>query len=100
MSTSDKPVLTEDYAAWLASLKSRIQAAQQRAVLSVNRELALLYWQIGRDIRERQPSSPDVMQWNPGPLPCIVARSNAPGFRCAASGLLLTSCRHDGGMHD
>lgn len=43
-----------DYAAWLADLKGRIQSAQQRAVLSVNRELVLLYWQIGRDILDRQ----------------------------------------------
>ena len=42
------------YADWLAELKTRIHAAQQRAALAVNRELALLYWQIGRDILERQ----------------------------------------------
>jgi predicted nuclease of restriction endonuclease-like (RecB) superfamily len=43
-----------DYAAWLAALKSRVEQARQRAVLSVNRELTGLYWQIGRDILERQ----------------------------------------------
>lgn len=43
-----------DYKDWVASLKSRIQSAQQRATLSVNRELVLLYWQIGRDILDRQ----------------------------------------------
>jgi len=32
-----------DYAVWLADLKQRIQSAQQRAVLSVNRERVLLY---------------------------------------------------------
>ncbi len=42
------------YAAWLAGLKTRIQAARQHAVLAVNREMILLYWQIGRDILERQ----------------------------------------------
>jgi predicted nuclease of restriction endonuclease-like (RecB) superfamily len=42
------------YADWLADLKTRIQAAQQRAALAVHRELVLLYWQIGRDILERQ----------------------------------------------
>ena len=36
--------LPPDYAGWLASLKSRIQSAQQRAALAVNRELVLLYW--------------------------------------------------------
>ena len=42
------------YADWLAELKSRIHSAQQRAALAVNRELVLLYWQIGQDILERQ----------------------------------------------
>ncbi len=55
---SEKPVaLTqppEGYADWLAELKNRIHAARQRATLAVNRELVLLYWQIGRDILTRQ----------------------------------------------
>ena len=42
--------LPAGYAAWLAELKARIHAAQQQATLAVNRELVLLYWQIGRDI--------------------------------------------------
>jgi predicted nuclease of restriction endonuclease-like (RecB) superfamily len=46
--------LPPDYADWLAELKSRIHAAQQRASLSVNRELVLLYWHIGREILQRQ----------------------------------------------
>lgn len=46
--------LPPDYAAWLAELNRRIHSAQQRATLAVNRELVLLYWQIGRDILERQ----------------------------------------------
>ena len=55
---SDKPVkLTlapEGYADWLADLKAQIHDAQQRAALAVNRELVLLYWQIGQDILARQ----------------------------------------------
>jgi predicted nuclease of restriction endonuclease-like (RecB) superfamily len=43
-----------DYAVWLAELKTRIHAAQQRAARAVNRELVTLYWQIGRDVLERQ----------------------------------------------
>jgi predicted nuclease of restriction endonuclease-like (RecB) superfamily len=42
------------YADWLTELKTRIHTAQQRATLVVNRELVLLYWQIGRDILARQ----------------------------------------------
>jgi predicted nuclease of restriction endonuclease-like (RecB) superfamily len=44
------------YAEWLVELKTRIHSAQQRATLAVNRELALLYWQIGSDILARQSS--------------------------------------------
>ena len=46
--------LPEGYADWLAELKGRIHAAQQRASLAVNSEMLLLYWQIGRDILARQ----------------------------------------------
>ena len=44
----------EGYGDWLADLKGRIHNAQQRATLAVNRELVLLYWQIGHDILTRQ----------------------------------------------
>ncbi|MEO7032377.1 MAG: PDDEXK nuclease domain-containing protein [Polyangiaceae bacterium] len=44
----------EGYAEWLADVKARVQVAQQRAALAVNRELLSLYWQLGRDLRERQ----------------------------------------------
>jgi hypothetical protein len=38
----------------LPEIKQRISSAQTRAALAVNRELVLLYWQIGRQIAERQ----------------------------------------------
>ncbi|MCP1312980.1 PDDEXK nuclease domain-containing protein [Halomonas sp. 707D4] len=44
----------DGYSDWLTELKHRIHGAQQRATLAVNRELILLYWQIGRDILKRQ----------------------------------------------
>jgi hypothetical protein len=40
-------LLPKDYAQWLSDLKAQINQAQQRATLSVNRELIKLYWQIG-----------------------------------------------------
>ena len=46
--------LPADYAQLLETLKDRIRQAQLRAGLAVNRELVLLYWQIGREILERQ----------------------------------------------
>ncbi|QQP98913.1 DUF1016 family protein [Lysobacter enzymogenes] len=42
------------YAALLAQIKQRIGDSRLRASLSVNRELNLLYWSIGRDILARQ----------------------------------------------
>lgn len=47
-------LITEDYAEFLRELKERIRNAQVRAALNVNRELVLLYWQIGREILARQ----------------------------------------------
>ncbi|HBB32286.1 MAG TPA: DUF1016 domain-containing protein [Cyanobacteria bacterium UBA9273] len=42
------------YDDFLRDLKERIRSAQVRAALSVNRELVLLYWQLGQDILTRQ----------------------------------------------
>ena len=42
------------YAAALANLEQRIRQAQLKASTSVNRELIALYWDIGREIVERQ----------------------------------------------
>jgi predicted nuclease of restriction endonuclease-like (RecB) superfamily len=44
----------EGYDDFLQNLKRRIQSAQVKAVFAVNRELILLYWNIGREIHERQ----------------------------------------------
>lgn len=55
---TDKPLALTDppdgYGEWLADVKARVFAAQQRAVLAVNTEMIALYWQIGRDIHDRQ----------------------------------------------
>ncbi len=45
---------SDNYDAFLRSLKQRIRNTQVRASLAVNQELLLLYWQIGREIRQRQ----------------------------------------------
>src|SRR5579884_1539274 len=52
MANSD--LLPRGYEALLQDLKQRIQSAQLRASVSVNRELVLLYWSIGREILLRQ----------------------------------------------
>jgi predicted nuclease of restriction endonuclease-like (RecB) superfamily len=46
--------LPAGYASLLTDLKARVRAAQLRAAVSVNRELILLYWDIGKTIVEAQ----------------------------------------------
>jgi len=58
-SKKNKTLLPSDYPGLLQSLKKRIRAAQVKASLSVNQELVLLYWQIGREILSRQAAE----QW-------------------------------------
>jgi predicted nuclease of restriction endonuclease-like (RecB) superfamily len=43
-----------EYKSWLSYLKSTIKQRQLKAVLSVNSELILLYWELGRQIVEKQ----------------------------------------------
>ncbi|WP_331001368.1 PDDEXK nuclease domain-containing protein [Nostoc sp. WHI] len=43
-----------NYDAFLNMLKQRVRTAQMRAALAVNQELVLLYWQIGKEILQRQ----------------------------------------------
>ncbi len=55
--TAAKPATEIDaqsYSAFVGDLKQKIAEARYRASLSVNRELILLYWSIGRDILARQ----------------------------------------------
>ncbi|MBU4484003.1 DUF1016 family protein [bacterium] len=44
----------KDYPKFLKGLKERIRKAQVKAALSVNSKLVMLYWDIGRDILNRQ----------------------------------------------
>ena len=46
--------LPDNYPILLKDIKERIQHAQIRAALSANRELIILYWEIGRLIAKRQ----------------------------------------------
>jgi predicted nuclease of restriction endonuclease-like (RecB) superfamily len=54
-----KAVFHPDYPAFLAALKERILHARTAAARAVNRELVLLYWDIGRSIVEKQ----QVLGW-------------------------------------
>lgn len=44
----------DSYDDFFRSLKERIRSTQVKAALAVNRELVLLYWQIGQEILQRQ----------------------------------------------
>jgi hypothetical protein len=59
-----KKTLPDSYPVFLQELKQRIQESQLRASVSVNRELVVLYWRIGRDILVRQERE----HWGPRSL--------------------------------
>lgn len=43
-----------EYIEWLGELKNRIKSTQIKAVLSVNKEIIELYWEIGKELFEKQ----------------------------------------------
>ncbi len=53
------PLPPPDYATWLQDVKVRIQAARIVVARAANRELILLYWDLGRWIVEKQ----ELMGW-------------------------------------
>lgn len=55
----------EFYAHLLSDIKNRIRQAQAKAVLAVNSEMLLMYWDIGKMISERQRSE----GWGSGVIP-------------------------------
>ncbi len=52
-----KAILPADYADFLSGVKQRIRHARTTAVRAVNRELILLYWDLGRAIVEKQQTA-------------------------------------------
>jgi len=48
--------------AWMRSIKERIQQIQIKAALSVNKELIALYWDLGKQIAQKQEES----EWGSG----------------------------------
>ena len=47
----------QDYYNWINELKSKIHAAQTKVALTINSQLLELYWEIGKDIFERQENT-------------------------------------------
>lgn len=46
-----------NYQRWLIELKEKIRSSQLKAVLKVNAEMLALYWEIGKELTERQAQS-------------------------------------------
>lgn len=51
---SMSPASSNDYAEFMIQLKTKVRSAQLKAAASVNSEMILLYWEIGKDIVEKQ----------------------------------------------
>ena len=49
-----KSTFPKGYVEFLADVKTRVRQAQLKASLSANRELVLLYWEIGSKIQNQQ----------------------------------------------
>lgn len=50
-------IRSQDYYNWIKELKSKIHAAQTKVALTINSQLLELYWEIGKDISERQENT-------------------------------------------
>jgi len=51
-----------EYRDWLRELKQQIKTGQIKATLSVNSQMILLYWDLGRQIAKKQ----ETAQWGSG----------------------------------
>lgn len=49
--------LHQDYRQWLTELKENIRKSQIKATIAVNSELIHLYWNLGKQIAEKQQKS-------------------------------------------
>ena len=54
-----KKQFDSEYSKWLVSLKNKIRTTQLKAALSANSEVIRLYWDIGRELYEKQ----EISQW-------------------------------------
>lgn len=71
--------IAPDYTSFLTEVKGRIQTARLQAGRAVNRELVMLYWDIGRGIVEKQ----QVAGWGDSVVERLAAdlRAEFPGMR-------------------
>ena len=57
-----KTILNQEYKTWLQDLKLLIKRTQIKASISVNNQLIMLYWDLGRQIIEKQENA----KWGSG----------------------------------
>jgi len=50
-------ITTSDFFDWITALKVKIQSARNKLAFSINSQVLELYWEIGRDIAEKQQKS-------------------------------------------
>jgi predicted nuclease of restriction endonuclease-like (RecB) superfamily len=53
---TERSAIPSGYIKFLTNIKEKIRSAQLKAALSANQELIKLYWEIGKDIADRQKS--------------------------------------------
>lgn len=56
------PIIPAEYSSWLTDLKQQIATARQRAALSLNTGLIELYWNLGREIIDKEKAA----KWGSG----------------------------------
>jgi len=64
-SADDKPrelIKLSEYRDWLCNLKQQIKTGQIKAALSVNSQMIMLYWELGKQIAEKQEEA----KWGSG----------------------------------
>ena len=96
----DKAVM-KHYGALLADIKTRIRAAQNRAVMSANTEMIRMYWDIGSMIAAKQ----DVEGWGAAVIPRLAVdlRNDLPGIKGFSErniGRMITCFRAYPGMNE
>jgi hypothetical protein len=72
----ERGIATTEYQQFVAELKARVLSARISAARAVNRELILLYWDIGRGIVERQ----ERYDWGDGIIKAL-AKDRNENFR-------------------
>ena len=54
---ASKNIIDNTYQQWLAGLKEKIRNSQLKAALQVNTQMLALYWEIGKELTEKQEQS-------------------------------------------